>query len=203
LTRLAGYKPGMVLLDPFTHSGAVAIEAAFYAANKPINYYNKDKFAFLRFPQLKDFDADSFFKKHDDKVQDVKGITASDSQQRHLKCAEKNAKIAGLNKQINFTRMELEWLDTKFEKESVDRIVSNPPKISRLLTEKGFEKMFQELFYTANFILKPNGRIVILTKNYKQILNHATRYQFNLAANFKIMQGKEELSILIFEKEGK
>jgi tRNA G10 N-methylase Trm11 len=108
-----------------------------------------------------------------------------------------------MNKQLTFTRMEVEWLDTKFEKLSIDRIVSNPPKISRLLTEKGFEKMFQELFYTADFVLKPDGRIVILVKNYKQILNYATRHNFELTANFKFMQGKEELSILVFEKQRK
>jgi len=203
LVRLAGYKKGMVLLDPFTHSGTVAIEAAIYATNKPVNFYNKDKFAFPRFPHFKGFDLDAFFAKHDKFDQELKGVTASDAQQRHLKCAEKNAKIAGVNKQIKFTRMEVEWLDTKFEKESVDRIVSNPPKVSRLLTEKGIEKVFQELFYTANFILKPDGRIVLLVKNYKQILNHATRHSFLLTANFPIKQGKEEFNILIFEKDRK
>jgi putative N6-adenine-specific DNA methylase len=203
LVRLAGYKEGMTMLDPFTHSGVVAIEAALFASKKPVNFYNKDKFAFTRFPQLKDFDAEAFFAKHDKEFHDIKGITASDSQQRHLKSAEKNAKIAGMNKQLTFTRMEVEWLDTKFEKLSIDRIVSNPPKISRLLTEKGFEKMFQDLFYTADFVLKPDGRIVILVKNYKQILNYATRHNFELTANFKFMQGKEELSILVFEKQRK
>jgi putative N6-adenine-specific DNA methylase len=203
LVRLGGYKKGMTLLDPFAQSGTVAIEAAFLATKKPVNFYNKDKFAFLKFPQLADFDFDKFFAKHDKFTSELSGITASDSQQRHVRAAEKNAKIAGINKLINFSRMDIEWLDTKFEKESVDRIISNPPKVSRLLTEKGIQKMFQELFYTANFILKPDGRIVILTKNYKQILNHATRHNFSLTANFPLMQGKEEFNILIFEKEEK
>lgn len=203
LVRLAGYKKGMIMLDPFAHSGTVAIEAAFFATKKPVNFYNKEKFAFLGFSQFKDIDFDAFFAKHDKFEPDLKGITASDSQQRHVRAAEKNAKIAGLNKQINFTRMDVEWLDTKFAKESVDRIVSNPPKVSRLLTEKGMAKQFQELFYTANFILKNNGRIVLLVKNYKQILNYAQRYNFELKANFKIMQGKEEFNILVFEKAKK
>ena len=203
LVRLGGYKKGMKLLDPFAQSGTVAIEAALFASKKPVNFYGKDRFAFLKFPQLKDFDFEKFFAKYDKFDTELNGITASDSQHRHVKAAEKNAKIAGMNKQINSTRMEVEWLDTKFEKESVDRIISNPPKISRLLTEKGIQKMFQELFYTANFILKPDGRIVLLVKNYKQILNHATRYNFELKANFQLQQGKEDFSILIFEKEDK
>ncbi|MFC1741235.1 THUMP domain-containing protein [Nanoarchaeota archaeon] len=200
LVRLGGYKKGMTMLDPFAHSGVVAIEAAFYASGKPINYYNKDKFAFQRFPHFKNYNFDDFFKKHDTFEEKLNGITASDNQQRHVKAAEKNAKIAGMNKLINFTRMDVEWLDTKFEKQSVDRIISNPPKVSRLLSEKGFEKMFQELFYTADFILKPEGRIVILVKSYQQILKHAQRHNFAITGNFKFMQGKEELSILVFEK---
>lgn len=203
LVRLGGYKKGMVMLDPFTHSGTVAIEAALFATGKPVRFYEKDRFAFLKFPQFKDVDFDKFFEKHDKFDEELNGITASDAQHRHVRAAEKNAKIAGLNKQVNFTRMEVEWLDTKFGKESVDRIVSNPPKVSRLLTEKGIEKIFQELFYTANFILKPDGRIVILAKNYKQILNYAQRYHFELKANFKFLQGKEEFAVLVFEKEKK
>jgi len=42
-----------------------------------------------------------------------------------------------------------------------------------------------------------------LVKNYKQILNHATRHSFLLTANFPIKQGKEEFNILIFEKDRK
>jgi 23S rRNA G2445 N2-methylase RlmL len=203
LVRLAGYKPGMSLLDPFVQSGTVVIEAALFASKKPVNFYGKDKFAFLRFSQFDGFDFDAFFAKHDKKLLDVKGITASDSQQRHVKSAEKNAKIAGLNKQIMFTRMDVEWLDTKFDKESVDCIVSNPPKMSRLLSEKGFDKQFQELFYTADFVLKKEGKIVILAKNYSQIIRHAQRHHFNLKSNFPVWQGQEDLSILIFEKERK
>jgi 23S rRNA G2445 N2-methylase RlmL len=203
LVRLAGYKPGMLMLDPFSHSGTVAIEAAFYASRRAINFYGKDKFAFLKFPQFKDVDFDAFFARQDKLFREVKGITSSDSQQRNVKSSEKNAKIASLNKCINFSRMDVEWLDTKFEKGTIERIISAPPKLSRLLTEKGLDKLFQELFYTADFILKKDGRIVILTKNYAQILNHAGRHNFALTGNFKFMQGKEELSVLVFEKEKK
>ena len=35
--------------------------------------------------------------------------------------ARKNAKIAGIDKQINFSRVDIEWLDLKFKKNSVDK----------------------------------------------------------------------------------
>jgi putative N6-adenine-specific DNA methylase len=203
LVRISGYDGKQSLLDPFCQSGTVAIEAAFFASKKPINFYSKDKFAFLKFPQFEKFDFDKFFAKLDKPSEPSLSITCSDSQQRNVKAAEKNAKIAGLNKLVRFSRLDVEWLDTKFEKNSVDLIVSNPPKVSRLLTEKGLDKIFQEFFYTADFILKPKGKIVILVKSYAQILNQAQRYNFALRSKFPVHQGKEEFNILIFEKEKK
>ncbi len=203
LVRLAGYDGKQSLIDPFCQSGTVAIEAAFFASRKPINFYSKEEFAFRKFPQFEKFDFDKFFAKQDKFSEGDTGIICSDSQQRHVKAAEKNAKIAGLNKILRFSRLDVEWLDTKFEKNSVDLIVSNPPKVSRLLTEKGLDKIFQEFFYTADFILKPKGKIIILVKSYAQILNQAQRYNFMLKSKFPVFQGKEEFNILIFEKEKK
>jgi putative N6-adenine-specific DNA methylase len=195
LVRISGYKPGQVFLDPFSHSGIIAIEAAHYATKKSVNYFNKDKFAFIKFR-----DCEPLFKQWDKYTEELKGITASDCQQFHVKASEKNAKIAGINKQINFSRMDTEWLDTKFEKGSVDHIVCNPPRATRLLTEKGLEKIFQEFFYTAEFILKPEGRMVLLTKNYSQIIKYAQRHNFILKGNLEVRQGKEDYNIIVFTK---
>ena len=55
-----------------------------------------------------DFDFDKFNSKFD-----KANIFAFDSQFRHIDAAKKNSKIAGINKNINFSRTEIEWLDTK------------------------------------------------------------------------------------------
>ena len=201
LVRLAGYKPNMVFVDPFSQSGTVCIEAAHLASGKSINYYNKDKLAFLKLPQMEGFDFDAFFEKHDTFNTDVKGINCFDAQHRHINAAEKNSKVTGLNKMINFSRTEVEWLDTKFEKGSVDCIATNPPKPSIHYTSDNLEKSFQEFFYTADFVLKPGGKIVVLGKNYPKLLGLAQRYNFLLKANFEIWQGKETFNILIFTKK--
>ena len=41
--------------------------------------------------------------------------------------AKKNAKIAGVDKQINFSRCDLQNLDIKFKENEVDRIVTHLP----------------------------------------------------------------------------
>ena len=101
---------------------------------------------------------------------------------------------------INFSRIEVEWMDTKFEKQSVDCIVTNPPKPSIHYTNDSLEKAFQEFFYTANFVLKKDGKVVVLGKNYPKLLGLAQRYNFTLKANFEVFQGKEQFNVLIFTK---
>ncbi|MFC1723135.1 THUMP domain-containing protein, partial [Nanoarchaeota archaeon] len=166
LVRLSGYEPGVIFLDPFAQSGTVCIEAALFASNKSPHFYDKEKFAFHNFPHLEGIDIDSFFEEQNALQQGVKGLNCYDSQQRHVKAAEKNAKAIGVNKLLNFSRTEVEWLDTKFEKKSVDVITTNPPKPSVHYTSESLEKAFQEFFYTADFILKKEGKIVVLGKNY-------------------------------------
>ncbi|HII72253.1 TPA: methyltransferase, partial [Candidatus Woesearchaeota archaeon] len=180
LVRLASYKKGLVFVDPFSQSGTVSIEAAFYASGKPVRFYEKDRFAFHRFPHLAGLDIDGLFGKHDLFDDSVKDINCFDGQHRHVRAAEKNAKVVGLQKLINFSRTEVEWLDTKFEKESVDCIATNPPRPSTNYTSDSLEKAFQEFFYTADFILKPDGKVVILGKNYPKLLGLAQRYNFTL-----------------------
>ncbi len=199
LVRLSGYEKGSIFLDPFSQSGTVCIEAAIFASQRPVRFYEKDRFAFHRFPHLEGFDLDGFFEKHD-KFEPVKDINCFDGQQRHLKSAEKNAKVIGVNKILNFSRLEVEWMDTKFEKESVDCICTNPPRPSVHYTSESLEKAFQEFFYTADFILKPEGKIVLLGKNYPKLLGLAQRYSFTLKSNFEVFQGKEQFNILIFTK---
>ncbi len=202
LVRLAGFKSGMNFLDPFSQSGTVCIEAAFHASKKPIRFYDKDRFAFHRFPQFEGFDFDGFFAHHDNFSSDNSTtINCFDSQQRHVRAAEKNAKVVGLNKMLTFSRLEVEWMDTKFDKGSVDCIATNPPRPSVHFTRASLEKSFQEFFYTADFILKPEGKIVVLGKNYPKLLALAQRYNFVLKANFEVFQGKEKFNILIFHKD--
>ena len=200
LIHFAGFNKDKVLLDPFCQSGTIAIEAAFKSTNKPIRFYEKDNFAFLKFPLLKDVDFDVLLEGMDSQISKEGEIFAFDFMASHIKAAEKNAKIAGLNKAIKFSRTEVEFLDTKFEKESVDCIVTNPPKPSRETSEKKLAVIFKEFFYTAEFILKKDGKIVLFAKKYTHFLREAQRYNFDLAEKVEVLQGKETFNILIFQK---
>jgi len=201
ILRIANIEQNDTILDPFCGCGTIAIEAAHLLSQRPINFFNKDKFAFLKFIE---FD----FGKEDSKIKDkIKAkIHSSDNQMRHIRSAEKNAKIAGVNKLIDFSRQDIEWLDTKFKEHSVDKIVSYPPQMSKLVSIKELEKMFNEFFYQAKYILKVDGRILLLSTEGRideMLKKSAEIHDFNIVSKMDIFHGKQKEVVIIFEKKSK
>ncbi len=201
LLRIAGFKHDETLLDPFCRAGIIPIEAALLALNRPHNYYNKDSFLFLKLKKFKDFDFNSFFKLEDENVKKIKlKINCISPSFNHITAAKKNAKIAGVVKNINFSRFDIEWLDTKFKKASVDKIVSMPVQLAKHKDAKQIEKAYKELFHQAKFVLKKGGVVVLVSKQGSEMLKKcAEEHEFKLREERKAMQGKEEMKILIFE----
>ncbi len=89
-------------------------------------------------------------------------IFAFDSMFPHLRNGEMNAKLAGVRKSINFSRTEVNWLDTKFKEGEVDCVVSALPFVSRNVPEKEVKKLYQELLHQLPFILKKSGKAVFI-----------------------------------------
>jgi len=166
LLKFADYKKEQIFLDPFCGSGVIPIEAALYASSFPVNYYHKEDFAFLKFNCFKDFDFNKFFEKIDKKI-DIgeKTINAYDSQVNAVKSTEKNAKVAGINKKINFGRQDVEWLDIKFKKNEVDLIATEVPFVSKAHALKDILKIYREFFYQSEFILKEGGKIAVIARD--------------------------------------
>src|SRR3989338_864427 len=85
LVRLSSYEKKDALLDCFAGSGMIPIEAALFASKFPVNFYNKDKFAFLKIEKFKKYDFKKFFKKVDSKVNDTSlKINCVDPAMRYL-----------------------------------------------------------------------------------------------------------------------
>lgn len=202
LVMMSGFKDGEALLDPFCGSGTIAIEAALYAKKMPVNFFNKEKFLFLKLKRFEDYDFEAFFDKENKKInKKIKSsITAADPNFQAIYSAKKNAKIAGVEKDISFSRKEPKWLDIKFKQSSIDRIVSFPPQKSRILTEKNVEKLYNELFYQADYILKKGGTAALLLKDTGIAESAAKKYNFKIKQKQKIMQGREEFVAVVFSK---
>jgi len=201
LLRMSGYKKTDVLLDPFCDTGAVVIEAAFFASGFPVNFYAKEKFAFLKLKMLEKLDFGKFFEKIDSKISEEKlEIYAYDSQLRKMKQAQKNAKIAGINKMVQFSRVDVEWLDIKFKKEQAGLIVTAMPQWSQRQQLAERDKEYNEFFYQAEYILKKDGRICLICNKPEVVMKHAEKYKFRLEKQQKVMQGGMELAVLTLRK---
>ncbi|MBU0980468.1 MAG: hypothetical protein KJ709_06685 [Nanoarchaeota archaeon] len=183
LIQLAGYRPGKVLIDPFCCSGEIPIEAALMSFHGP-NFYRKDSFSFPG----KDFDLIKYDRDSKEKL-DLHG---HHQLLAFIKSSQKNAKIAGIQKLVSFSRGDITWLDTKFKKGSVDCIVTHMPKFTKKLAE--------ELVHQADFVLRLKARMTI-SSNDAVILKHASeRYSLKIIDERTVWQGKAALTVVTFEK---
>jgi 23S rRNA G2445 N2-methylase RlmL len=190
LLKLAGYDKTKVVLDPFCGASTIAIEAALKATNISPNFFRKDKLICSKNHNLETFD--------EQKSEKHEKIFSFDSSNHFVSTSKKNAKIANINKSISFSRMEIEWLDTKVDKESIDVIATHPPSPSKTVPEKEALVLYKEFIYQLKFILKPNAVVTIIAKETTLLESLATDYNIKKRT---IKQGNQELSVLKITKK--
>lgn len=199
LSRIAGYEPKGLLLDPFCSSGSILIEAALFAACMPVNFYRKDKFIFMKLKPLEKKDFSKFFESMDKKIKKPKTeLYGYDTLLHYVQSARKNAKIAGIQKQITFSRVEIDWMDLKFKKDSVDRIVTQPPALTQNSDQKEIGKMHDNLFYQAEYILKKTGTVTTISPSTELLKKSAEKYKFKPVHEREVMHGKTKMEIVVF-----
>jgi len=191
MLRIAEWNEKEVLLDPFCGSGTIPIEAALYANKIPPFYHKKDSFAFNKFVK---FDFEKIDKKIGNKANRKLQIFSFDASANSIKNAKMNAKAAGVYKDINFYNADVEWLDTKFEKESVNKIVTDPPQGKKL------NNFLLELFHQANYVLEKNGNITLFLKDSKIAKNMEQKNDFFITREIDLLIGNEKATILRFER---
>jgi len=196
LVRESGFRKKDVMLDPFSRDGIIPIEAAFYANDFPQNYYKKDRFAFL---QLKiGIDFEKFFNNIDKKIKKLEArIYGYDHLFKFVDYSKKNAKIAGVDKCINFSRVELEWLDIKFKEGSIDKIITTLPSPKNANSDK----IYNEFFYQSNYILKSEGTIALISRIPDFVKKFAEKHNFILSKEKEVWSGEQLLKMLIFKKK--
>ena len=196
LAKESGFQKDEVLLDPFSRDGIIPIEAALYANDFPVNCYKKDRFAFLMLDLGVDYE--NLFKGIDRKIikKSKARIYSFDHLFKFVDFSKKNAKIAGVEKNIEFSRTELEWLDIKFKKESVDRIVTSPPTSKNA----NLDKIYNEFFYQSEYILKKDGSMGIITRMPDFVKKHAEKHNFKVVNEKEVWSGEQKLIIVTFKK---
>lgn len=200
LIRLAGIEKSqkaITVVDCFSGCGIAVIEAALFLSQFPVNNYRKQKMGFLSLPQLKDLGIDGFFKEIDSRSIDAKAkLFAIDKDMKNLSYAKKNAKIAGINKAISFSRQDLEWLDTRFKKATVNFAISVMPVAGRSISIQELSKMLDEYFYQLDYIMKKDGIVACLCIQKEQMIASAVKRRFMLKEERKLYSGQQEYSFL-------
>ena len=111
--------------------------------------------------------------------------------------SRKNANIAGVDKYMNFSRTELEWLDIKFKKGKVDCIATCLPSSK----SANLEKMYKEFFYQSEYILAKEGKIAAITKNVELAKKYASANKFTVLKEMVVYSGEQPLPLIVFGKE--
>ena len=193
MLRVGGYDKNKVMLDPFCGSGVIPIEAAYFSSGFPINAFRKEKFQFIKMKI-----ADEKFLQKFDKKREFKGkIYGFDKELRHVTASKQNAKIGGVEKVIKFSRVDVEWIDTKFKEGEVDLIITDPPFPTKWNQSK-IRKTYQEFFYQAEFILDDKGKVVAIDN--KDLKEAAAKQGFKLVQEIEIQKKNQQLNIGIFKK---
>ncbi len=192
MVRIAGWDPKEVLLDPFCRTGEVVIEAASDALDVLPFAHVQEKMLFSRFMP--------FRVKPKPKEKKLE-IFAYDALHVNVRNAEVNAKLAFVRNAMTFSRTDLEWLDTKFQKESVDKVVTAVPLPSRFTQYQDFTKMCKVFFYQCEFMLKKKGKIVIYSSKPETVVEQAKVHKFEKREEWKIRIGTNEGYILLFERK--
>jgi len=196
LVRLSNYQKKESILDPYSASGTITIEAALFASKFPINFFNKEKFIFLNFDKFIDYDFKKLFKKLDKEILSSKlYIYNFNPSMIYLNYSKKNSKIAGIGKKIIFSRMDIEWMDTKFDKGKINKIVTIMP----IVQEKQSKEIYNEFFYQADFILDNKGEIILIGDK-DLIKEYSSKYKFKITEKKIIVSGKKQYEIFVLAK---
>jgi len=192
--KMASFDGKKTLVDMFCNSGVIAIEAALYSSSISPKYYNKA----MPFTKLAiGTDSLKLLENLDKGFKAPRGsITAADPLLRNITAAKKNAKIAGVDKYIDFRRIDIDWADIKYDKCSIDIIISFIPGSNKY---KDNSKLYKEFFYQAEYILKNDGAVTILCLSKDLLIDSAKEY-FKLTEERLIYSGEQEMLVLTFKK---
>ncbi len=184
--QLAGYDAKKKMLSCFSKSGVFEIEAALSSSGKAVNFYRKEKFAFLK---LEEFNNKSL-EKLDKKIKEKLDITGVNNDLRHVTSGQKNAKIAGVEKLIHFSRMDVDWLDVKYKEGEIDLLVAQP-------VASEIAKM-KEFFHQAQYILKGKVLVVSFGNGFKEL---AEKHGFKSIEERVLKRGESTARIEVFVKK--
>ena len=193
IVRLAKFDPKKNILCYFSKSGVVEIEAALFASEKSVRYYQKNKFAFLKLAEFAGKDPDVYFGDFDKQIKEDKlRIVGAHADLRHVTAGKKNAKIAGVDKLVDFPRMDIDWLDVKFDEGAFDIVVA--------YVVSGEAKQLPDFLEQCPRLLTGDGILVVISLG-KSCADIAKKKGFELLDERILHRGENVLLIERFRRK--
>ncbi len=189
LVSMSGFDKEDVLLDPFCGAASIPLEAFYHASRVPVHSQNRE----LDFVNLFDEEWDDWFRELNSRS-DPSGVNiyAFDENLQNLDYGKKNAKAAAVDDFIEFSKLDVEWLDTRLDENEVDVIVTHPPQNSQSRDEQVIEDVYDEFFYQADFVLNDEGCIVALMLYTELLEGAAEKHGFEVVERREIRTGDLE-----------
>ena len=181
LVRKSGFKKSEKLLVGFMKDGVLPIEAALFANDLAVN--NRKKFPYLKLPLF------SKVKYSVSKPKKPSIIDAFEESLPNFMAANKNSKLAGTSDFIKMMKCSIEDLDVKYKQNEFDKLMFH-------ITSKD-EAKINEIYYQANYLLKKNGRILLIGREQ---WDPGIPEGFKLVEKEKINRGENIFLIVIIEK---
>jgi len=90
-------------------------------------------------------------------------VFASDISKKFLEGAKKNARAAEVSKFIKFSRLDCRKMESFYDEESLDRIITNPPYGVRLETRVGrLKDLYEKFLVSASRVLREDGKLILI-----------------------------------------
>ncbi len=177
------------LIDPFANTGEIPIEQALRATNtSPLQ--------FLKHMKIRGLSNDITWS--DNKKASKENIWCVDPLLSNIRTCKKNAKLAGVEHDISYSRLDTDWLDTKFSDKEIGAIITIPPPVSRRTPD---DKHLKELCYQASHVLSDKGVMVIacLTdETADRVRTHAKTYNLKLISETVMYSGLKGIQVMCY-----
>lgn len=175
-----------LFLDPYSGDGILCVEAGIKELNISSGFMRKDKFAFLNWSLFDRDELEAYYKKRDSEISKKKvKIQGMDKFTQNVDGANKNAKLAGVARDIDFSRYDIDWLDSKYGEKSVEYMIVFPP--TPRVGNEGLSKFFKDIFYQAEYILK--DYLIIFSNQHRLIDEFSKEYSFKVVKKMEVDYG--------------
>lgn len=173
LIRSIDYKEGEILIDPNSKTAEPVIEAGLFLTG--MNNYYESIFQCKKLKLFKEIDLINIQIKIKQEAKKKlkalkKNIYAYSDLLKSVNSGKANAKVAGVLDIIEFSKVSLDWLDTKFDKEKVDKIATTLASESKNSSFNSLKKTYSEFLYQIDYILKPTGKVGILMQKPEKFI---------------------------------